>query len=181
MAGFYNDIVYAKNVDFSGQPGGVDPSPQMTQAGQLCIGRSTPNAGGTLIDVNTLTPGPGIAIINGDGSITISVSGGGVTWVDVSGAFNAVASTGYFITATATATLPASPSQGDTIKFFVDTTDVLTIQLTNSQILRLANGVTSADGTAVSTQQGDSIELVYRAADTCWCAIAGASGAWSLS
>lgn len=112
----------------------------------------------------------------------VTSTGGGFTWNDVSGAFSALKNNGYFVTATATGTLPASPAQGDTIKFFVDhDTQVLTIDAPGTQIIRLGVLVSSAGGTAVSTVQGDSVELVYRAADTCWCAIAGFTGTWVMA
>lgn len=111
----------------------------------------------------------------------VSLSGGGFTWNDVSGAFSPIKENGYFVTATSTGTLPASPSQGDTIQFFVDhATQLLTIQATGTQIIRFATQVSSAAGTAVSTQQGDSVELVYRSSDTCWCAV-DFNGGWNFT
>jgi hypothetical protein len=111
----------------------------------------------------------------------VSIIGGGFTWNDVSGAFSPLKENGYFITATATGTLPAAPAQGDTIKFFVDTTQILTIQATAGKIIRFGSLVSSSGGTFVSTLQGDSVELVYRTSDTCWCAIAGFTGTWTLT
>jgi hypothetical protein len=145
--------------------------------GQLIIGSTTatPTAA-------TLTAGTGIAITNAPGSITIAATTGGFTWTDVSGAFSPLAENGYFITGTATGTLPASPSQGDTIKFFVDhASQVLTIQATAGKIIRLGSLVSSSGGTFVSTAQGDSVALVYRSSDTCWCAVAGFTGTWTLT
>lgn len=112
----------------------------------------------------------------------VTLVGGGFTWNDVSGAFSPLKSNGYFITGTATGTLPAAPAQGDTIKFFVDhATQVLTIDAPGTQIIRFGTLVSSAGGTAVSTGHGDSVELVYRASDTCWCAIAGFTGTWVMA
>lgn len=118
--------------------------------------------------------------VDADGFVTLT-AGASFTWLDVSGAFSPLDDFGYFVTATATGTLPASPSQGDTIKFFVDTTDILTIQASGTQIIRLGNVVSAAGGTAVSTDRGDSLELTYRSSSNCWCVIAGASGNWTLS
>jgi hypothetical protein len=72
MAGFDNEVLYADNVDFRG----VQPVvAQVTADGELLIGAGTsPN-----IRVNTLTPGPGVTIINAPGSITIGVTGVGQT------------------------------------------------------------------------------------------------------
>lgn len=115
------------------------------------------------------------------GFVTLA-GGGGFTWNDVSGAFSPLRNNGYFITGTATGTLPAAPAQGDTIKFFVDhASEVLTIDAPGTQIIRLGNQVSSAGGTFVSTAQGDSVELTYRASDTCWCAIAGFTGTWTFT
>jgi len=119
--------------------------------------------------------------VDANGFVTTS-GGGGFTWNDVSGAFSPLRNNGYFITGTATGTLPAAPAQGDTVKFFVDhASQVLTIQATAGKIIRLGSLVSSSGGTAVSTVQGDSVELTYRTSDTCWCAIAGFTGTWVMA
>jgi hypothetical protein len=72
MAGFKSDTVYADNVDFTGSS---LPTPQVTANGQLLIGSAVaPN-----IRVATLTPGPGVNITNGAGTITIGLTGGGTS------------------------------------------------------------------------------------------------------
>jgi hypothetical protein len=115
------------------------------------------------------------------GFVTMA-GGGGFTWNDVSGAFSPLKNNGYFVTGTATGTLPASPAQGDTVKFFVEhASQVLTIKAPGTQLIRFGSLVSSAGGTFVSTSQGDSVELTYRASDTQWCAIAGFSGTWNLT
>lgn len=112
----------------------------------------------------------------------VTLVGGGFTWNDVSGAFSPLKNNGYFVTGTATGTLPAAPAQGDTIKFFVDhATQDLTIDAPGTQIIRFGSTVSAAGGTAVSTAQGDSVELTYRASDTCWCAIGGFTGNWTIT
>lgn len=64
-SGFDNDVMYAENVDFTG---GSPVSGKVTTDGQLLIGSSvTPN-----IRVATLTAGSGVAIANGNGTITLS-------------------------------------------------------------------------------------------------------------
>ena len=145
----------------------------------------TADSGGSLLpsvgNFNFLG-GAGVTTSGAGSTVTISLSGGGFTWNDVSGAFSPVKNNGYFITGTATGNLPATPLQGDTIKFFVDhPSQVLTIDAPGTQIIRMGSAVTAAGGTAVSTAQGDSVELTYRASDTCWCAIAGFSGIWILT
>jgi hypothetical protein len=136
--------------------------------GQMIIGSTgaTPAAG-------TITSTGGtIAVTTGAGTLNLEVSGAGFTWSDVSGAFSPLKENGYFITGTATGTLPAAPANGDTIQFFVDhASQVLTLQATAGKIIRFGTIVSAAAGTAVSTQQGDSVELVYRTTNTCWCAV----------
>lgn len=68
------DVVFAKNADFSGSATPNDTNGLQTN-GQLWIGRTAVNAGGTHIDVATLTGGTGIIVTNGAGTITIAANG----------------------------------------------------------------------------------------------------------
>lgn len=116
------------------------------------------------------------------GSFSSSGGGGGggvTTWSDKNTSFSAAKSNGYFVVGAATATLPASPSEGDTIGFIVDASITLTIQASGSQIIRLSSAVSSAGGTASNTLQGDTCVLVYRTSDTCWIALSY-NGIWSV-
>lgn len=101
-------------------------------------------------------------------------------WSETSGVFNALKNNGYFITTTATADLPASPAEGDTIRFSVDTANFLTIQANTGQVIRLNTSVTASAGTAVNVAQGASIELVYKSTGTVWMAVS-ANGNWTLT
>ncbi len=120
----------------------------------------------------TLTAGTGISITNGAGSITIAATGSEQAWTDEGTSFNAVAGNGYFITAAGvTATLPASPSQGNLIMFTVDAaTTNFTITANTGQVIRIGSAVSAAAGNAVNTARGDSVSLVYRSSDTAWIA-----------
>lgn len=128
----------------------------------------------------TLSAGTGIAITNASNSITIATTGAGFAWSDTSGAFAAAKENGYFITATSTATLPASPSEGDTISFVVDTAQFLTITGNTGQKIRIGNALSAAAGTAVNTIRGDAVELVYRATGTTWFA-RSVIGTWTVT
>jgi hypothetical protein len=102
-------------------------------------------------------------------------------WTDKATSFNAAAGNGYFVTATATATMPASPTQGQIIAFEVDGVgSLLTIQANTGQIIRGGKAVSASAGTCVNNFQGDAIVLVYRAADTSWQSIQ-MIGTWTIT
>lgn len=154
---------------------GIPAITALVSNGQLIIG-----SGSGAPIASTLSAGTGISITNAANSITIAAASGGFTWSETSGAFNAVKQNGYFITTTATATLPASPSEGDTISFIVDSTNLLTITANTGQTLRFSSAVSASAGTAVSTKQGDSATLVYKSTGTVWIA-QNFVGNWTLT
>lgn len=175
MPGFANTVMFADNVDFSG---GHPVVAKVVADGQLLIGSTAaPN-----IKVNTLTAGTGISIANGSGSITISALTGAMAWTDKAASFSAIKENGYFVTAAATATLPASNSQGDTIKFIVTTAtaSALTIQAAGGATIRVNTQVSSANGTAFNATAGDGIELVFQAASNEWWALSR-EGNWQTT
>ncbi len=270
MAGFDNDVVYGTNVNFS-TSGALGGNASIVADGQMLIGTTAPNAGGTTINVGTITSPLGtISVGYSSPNITLDVTGGAnpiekinvqtgtspivpssgsitfngavvaagtnpvrsdgtgantmalevqisqaiaatdVTkiglsnfnsaqftvdangfvsttgsaafpWTDTSGTVTAVSFNGYFITAACTSTLPASPSQGDTISYAVDTASALVITAAGTQRVRLGSILSTAGGTCTSTSIGDSITLVYRVADTTWFSVPGSQGTWTIS
>jgi hypothetical protein len=115
-----------------------------------------------------------------DGNGFVSSLNSVMAWNDEAVNFNAVATNGYFITAGLTATLPASPSQGNTISFVVDAGQTLTITANTGQIIRIGSAVSATAGTAASNAWGDSVTLVYRASDTAWIATS-VIGNWTVT
>jgi hypothetical protein len=101
-------------------------------------------------------------------------------WTDEAVSFTASSKNGYFVSAAATATLPTSPSQGDSVTIAVDTSGTVVIQASAGQKIRLASGTSSTAGTATSTTIGSSLELIYRTATTEWFSIS-TEGAWILA
>lgn len=79
MAGLENDFIFGKNADFSAadNQNALEANGLFTN-GQIWIGRTAVNAGGTHIDVGTLSGGTGIVVTNGAGTISISTSGSSV-------------------------------------------------------------------------------------------------------
>jgi hypothetical protein len=123
----------------------------------------------------TFQAGSGISLTNASGTAgntTIATTGSIVgTWTDEATNFNAAKNNGYFVTATATATLPASPAQGDTIAFAVDSASgILTITANTGQTIQIGKAKSASAGTAASNFNGDSVTLVYRSTDTNWIA-----------
>lgn len=155
----------------------------VTEIGPLTNGQLIIGSSGSVPVASNLTAGAGISIANGAGSVTIAATGSGFAWADQSGAFNATSDAGFFITATSTATLPASPTNGDTIEFIVNTTDVLTIQASGTQIIRIGNAASSAGGTAVSSgvTNGDSLALIYRSTNDTWLCLSAPQGVWAVA
>ncbi len=177
-AGFSNDVVFAKNVNFAGAK-----SATVSTDGQLIIGHTALNAGGTHLDIGVLTsPDTSVTIGYSNPNITLQVNTAFLfKWQDVSGAFISNKSNGYFITATASSTLPAAASEGDTIEYALDTTQILTLTASGGQTIRIGNNVSSSGGTAVSTLRGDSLSLVFRAASQSWIAVPAPVGTWTLA
>lgn len=143
----------------------------------------TGNTGGAISPTlgNVDIVGSGSIAVTGAGStLTITNSGsGGVTWSDVGSSSVVAVGTGSFSTAAITLTLPPSPFQGNLVSFIVDNAGALTIQANSGQIIRLGQYASSTSGTATSNALGDSLSLVYRAADNSWIAYA-AIGNWTL-
>lgn len=78
MAGFENDVVYAKNADFSQLDNqSASESNGIITNGQLWIGSTAVNAGGTHINVGSITsPGSTVTIGYSSPNITLDIAGG---------------------------------------------------------------------------------------------------------
>jgi hypothetical protein len=166
----------------------------MSQAGIINVSGSgggvvetlTGNSGGAVGPTgnNINVVGIGAVDIVGDpgtSTLTVSVSGAGLVWSDISTSQSVPANAGYFSTATLTATLPASPNEGDTVNFIVDTASILTIQASGTQKIRVGTNISAAGGKCVNQDQGDGIELVYRATGTTWISFASPQGTWTVT
>ena len=106
----------------------------------------------------------------GTSTLTISSSAGGIAYSDVSGTVTASVNSGYFVTNTCTSTLPASPAEGDTVIYLVDTTNILTITANSGQKIRIGSALSATAGTAANNARGDAVTLIYRATGTTWIA-----------
>jgi len=101
-------------------------------------------------------------------------------FTDEGTSFNAASNNGYFATAAVTATLPASPAQGDLVEIICDTASQVTIQANTGQFIRLGATISSSAGTAKSNSIGDVAQLRYRSADTTWIG-QSSNSTWTLA
>lgn len=110
----------------------------------------------------------------------VSSISGAAPWLDSAGGA-LVNHTGYFATAAAVYTLPAGLANGDEIDIadFVGGGVVLTAQ--GGDLIRIGNISSSVNGTATTTQLGDSGRFVYRLAPKVWVSIGGVEGNWTLA
>lgn len=114
-SGFQNGIIFAENIDFSGA---AVPSATITTNGQLLIGSTAVNGGGTHINVgNLVSPDASITIGYASPNITLQASGLGVTIVFPAGYPYNVLNHDTFImvdtSAGRTIILPLAPSTGE--------------------------------------------------------------------
>lgn len=113
-------------------------------------------------------------------TVTITVINDGFPWTDKAISFAAQKQNGYFCTGVLTCTLPAAPTQGNTIIVYVDSASAVTIQANAGQTIQIGSGQSSVAGTATSTAEGSILTLVYRSADTEWHSISD-QGTWTLA
>jgi|SRR5271170_800109 len=194
----------ATNLPNSVAPSATSGVPLISQgaAAQPIFGTAVVAGGGTGVVSNTVyavlcggttTTGPIQSIASVGTALQVLTSNGAgalptfqtfsstiVAWTDEAISFAAVANNGYFVTAAATATLPASPSQGNTVEIVADTATGVVITANTGQKIRLSTTLSAAAGSATNSAIGDSLTLVYRAADTTWYAISSI-GNWTVA
>lgn len=141
--------------------------------GQLVVGSTglTPVAA-------TLTAGTGMAITNGAGTITIGVTGGGLTWTDVTGTTQALAVNNGYTANNAglvTLTLPTTAAYGTIIKVCGKGAGGWLIAQNASQLIHYGDvdSSTGVAGSVASTKQYDTLDLLCTVANTEWTVIGG--------
>lgn len=182
MSGFDNDIMFAKNADFTQADNqAVSESNGLATNGQLWIGATTLNAGGTHINVGTLTsPDASVTIGYSSPNITLqaAIPPTTMTFIDQGSSITLASDTGYFVTASTTQTLPVGAAQGDLIIIICDTAGAVTVAPGAGQTLRLGSSTSATS--LVSTARGDCLSLRYRSATTTWFSEAN-NGNWTVS
>lgn len=121
----------------------------------------------------TLTGSGGITISNAAGSITISGSGGGFSWTEVTGTTQSMAVNNGYISSNASQvvlTLPATAAIGDTVKVQGKGTGGWRVAQNAGQIIHFnsATSTLGVSGYIESTQRYNSVELVCITANNEW-------------
>lgn len=88
-------------------------------------------------------------------------------FADASGSATSTLNSGSFVTGAFTLTLPASAglADGDVFEYVATSASTFVIQAVGTQKIRIGSLISSAAGTATSSNIGDSITLRFRAAD----------------
>ncbi len=159
--------------------------------GGITIGYSTPNitidgAGVVdtlVIDADSGSASPSSGVLNILGStgittsasgdtVTISVSGSGLTWNTISANQTLAVNNGYFCTGGGVLSLllPAVSAVGDTIEVYLDGSTGFQITQGAGQDIKFGAQVSSAGiaGSITSTGQGDGITMTCRTANLRW-------------
>lgn len=138
--------------------------------GQLYIG----STGADPVAASILV-GTGLSINGGAGTISLSVTGGGLAWSSIVANQTLAINNGYFTTAgTLSLALPASSSVGDHITVALNGGTSWTITQAAGQSIRVGTNITTvgAGGTLASASaNGDCINLVCHTANTGWYAV----------
>ena len=172
MAGIVNDVLYGLNCDYTGgSSASVVEANGLITNGQIWIGRTTVNAGGTHIDVGTITGGAGITVTNGPGTITISASTSSV-WQTIGASQALAVNKGYICNAggALSLSLPATAAVGSIVEVTLDGSTSFTITQAAGQSIRFGNVVTTTGvgGSIVSTARGDALRMVCSVANLNW-------------
>ena len=150
-------------IDSSGQLGTLSQT-----NGQVLIG----STGATPVAAN-LSAGTGIGIVNGAGTITISSSGGGLTWNEETGNSAIMVINNGYISNNAglvTFTLPTTSAIGDIVRVTGKGTGGWLIAQNAGETIFFGTSTTTpgVGGSLASTADRDTVELVCVAANDDW-------------
>ncbi len=136
--------------------------------GQIIIGST-----GAIPVAATLTPGSGISISNSAGQITISGTGSGIGWSEVTGTTQAMVADTAYVSNNAglvTLTLPATAAFGTAIVVLGKGAGGWLIAQNSGQNIQIGSSSTTigVGGSVASTNRWDSITMICTTANTTW-------------
>lgn len=131
----------------------------------------------------TLSAGPGISIANGSNTVTISGTGSGIGWTEVTGTTQLIVADNGYVANNAglvTFTMPATAAFGTVISIMGKGAGGWLIQGVAAQIIHVGSVATSAAGSVASTNRYDSIDLVCITANSEWACLSGPQGTLTI-
>lgn len=133
----------------------------------------------------TLTAGPGISIANAGNSITISGTGSGIGWTEVTGTSQAMSADSGYIANNAglvTLTLPVTAAVGTAISIIGKGAGGWAIAQNASQVVQIGSVGSTAGvgGSVASTNRYDSVNLICTTANTVWTTLGGVQGTLTI-
>lgn len=153
---------------------------QTNYHGPLLDGQINIGATGASAVAGNITAGTGVTVTNGANSITISATGGGMTWSTITAAtLSAAINNAYVLNHAATpcvVTLPATAAQGSLIAVqSLRGSGGFTLTANTGQTIQFGNISTSSAGSLSSTNDGDSCWVVCITANTTWAVVTAVS------
>ena len=157
----------ASAILFTNSSGVPAMSASMTN-GQLMIGST-----GASPAPATLTAGSGISIANGANSITISGTGSGIGWTEVTGTSQTMTADSGWVTNNAglvTLTLPVTAAFGTVISVIGKGAGGWKVAQNSGQNIQVGNTSTTVGvgGSIASTNRFDSFDMICTTANTTW-------------
>lgn len=180
------NILGVNNITTTGSGSTIDISVSGTTQHSLLLGNSTGSINSLGVATNgqlpigstgadpvlaTLSTGTGISITNGAGSITITSTGGGLTWNEITGTSASMAiNNGYIANnaALVTLTLPSTAAQGSIIRTAGKGAGLYSVAQNAGQTVHYGNTstTTGTGGSLTAIAQYNSLELVCITANT---------------
>jgi hypothetical protein len=145
-------------------------------------GIATPDGTGT---INVVGNGLDVNTVGVSHTLTISVTGGGFVWNEITAASaNMAINNGYIANrgTLVTLTLPAVAAQGSTIKVLGKGAGLYQIAQNAGQSINFVSATTTVGGTGslTATEQFDALEIICTTANTGW-TIASSTGNFTVA
>ena len=171
-AGSFSASTLTQNSSLVGGAANAIASLGVATNGQLVVG----STGNTPV-LAAISPGAGISVTNGAGTITVAAVGGGTTWTDVAGVSQAIVANNSYTANNAglvTLTLPVAMAYGSVVEICGKGAGGWLLAQQAGQTIFYGSSTTTpgAGGSIASTGQYNSIKIVCTVADLSFTVIA---------